>query len=137
MRTVNIYREDGDTLLPVALGCVQTETADLSVTPNGKLYTMSDGSAICYPVDTAKTEMKLLLECSRAKAEAIRKAVHYNELCFEGIRIGETEGSTGTVYRAIITGTVNIEVKYAPAGIYTVTIPLRFYLVGEEYQTIP
>lgn len=143
MRTVNIYRagigSSEPALVSVAMGCIQTKNADLNVTPNGKLYMMSDGTTVCYPVQTAQTEMKLCVECTKAKAEAIRKALHYTELYFEGIRIGDAEGVSGIAYRAFVMGTVTFEVKYATAGIYIVTIPLRLDASGEtlRYEEVP
>ena len=126
MRTVNIYKKVSGSLVGVALGCIQTGDADLDVTQSGKFYEMSDGTVQFYPVPTAKTGMTLTLETTKQSAESIRKAAHFGELYFEGIRIGDLEGTSGTAYRAYISGTVKIGAKYANCNIYSVVIPLRF-----------
>jgi hypothetical protein len=135
MRTVTVYRMNGSTLAQVASG-VQTGGADLDVSPTGKFFEMSDGSFSYYPVQTATHTMTLTLEMTRAAAAAIRSAVRYGELYFEGIRIGDLTGTAGTAYRACVTGAVRSNPKYALCDIYCVEIPLRFDVSGDTLQSV-
>ena len=135
MRTVNIYKKVSGSLVSVAAGCIQSGDADLDVTQNGKFFEMSDGTVQYYPVPTAKNGMTLTLETTGPKAESIRKAAPVGELYFEGLRIGDLEGASGTAYRAYISGTVKISPKYANCNIYSVSIPLRFDASGETLRS--
>lgn len=135
MRTVTVYRMSGSTLVPVASGA-QTGNADLDVSPTGKFFEMSDGSFSYYPVQTAKHTMTLTLEMTGAAAAAVRSAVRFGELYFEGIRAGSLEGAAGTAYRACVTGAVRSDPKYALCDIYCVEIPLRFDVSGDTLQSV-
>jgi hypothetical protein len=79
--------------------------------------------------------MTLVLETTKTNAEAIRKAARFGELYFEGLRIGDLEGASGTAYRAYISGTAQISPKYANCNIYSVTMPLRFDASGETLRS--
>lgn len=135
MRTVTIYRMSGSTLVPVASG-IQTDSADLDVAPSGKFFELLDGSFAYYPVQTAKHTMTLTLEMTGVAAAAVRSAVRFGELYFEGIRAGSLEGVSGTAYRACVTGTVRSDPKYALCDIYCVEIPLRFAVSGDTLQSV-
>lgn len=118
----------------IASGCVQISDADPDITPCGKLFDMTDGSCVYYPVTTAKTEMTLRLECTQIQAESIRKAARFGELYFEGIRIGDVDGAAGFAYRAFVTGVVRISAKYALCNLYVIEFPLRFDASGEALR---
>lgn len=135
MRTVTIYRMNGSTLVQVASGA-QTGSADLDVAPSGKFFELSDGSFAYYPVQTAKHTMTLTLETTGAAAAAIRSAVRFGELYFEGIHVGDLTGAAGTAYRACVTGAVRSDPKYALCDIYSVEIPLRFAVSGDTMQSV-
>lgn len=133
MRTVNIYLEDGTA---VTSGCIQTGETGVTRTPKSKFYELSDGTCACYPCQTAKAEMTLTLECNQSQAGAIDAVSHCGLLLFEGIRFGtKNVSSTGTKYRAFLTGNIRIEEKFFKTGIYVVTLPLRFDASGEIYRT--
>lgn len=132
MRTVNIYLENGTA---VTSGCIQTGETGVTRTSKSRFYEMSDGTCACYPCQTAKAEMTLSLECTRAQADAIDAATCQGMLLFEGIRFAARNVIPGqSKIRAYIAGAVQIEEKYYKTGIYAVTIPLRFDVIGDTYQ---
>lgn len=135
MRTVHIYKMSGNALVCVASG-IQTGDADLDITPNSKFFEMADGTCVCYPVQTAKHTMTLTLETNGTNAENLRKAAHFGELYFEGIRIGDLEGAEGTAYRAFLTGNIKLHAKYALCNLYCVEIPIRLDASGDTLQSV-
>ena len=145
MRLIDIYREvpgdNGNIVLPVTTGCVQTDGVLLTRTPNNKFYEMSDGTCACYPCATAKAESVLELECTEAQADAIDAVTNCGSLLFAGIRCGtemrEALHPPRTGYRAFLTGQIEIEKMFACANVYRMHIPLRFDVSGEEYRSVP
>ena len=122
---------------PVALGCIQTGSTGIDRTPNNKFFEMADGTCACYPCQTAKAEMTLTLECDREQADGIDRASHCGALYFDGIRFGaQNVIRSSAIYRAFLCGKIRIEEKYYKTGIYSVTIPLRFDVSGENYRTV-
>ena len=139
MRLIDIYKETPGGTVLVTAGCIQTGTTDLSKAVQSKFYTMADGTVSCYPVQTAKSEMTLELECTRTQAAAIEAAAALGSLLFAGLRFG-TNYSTDPVqpfqtgYRAYLSGSVQIAEKYALSGIYSVKLPLILDASADTYR---
>lgn len=140
MRLIDIYKETPGGTVLVTAGCIQAGATDLKKTVQSKVYTMADGTVCCYPVQTAKSEMTLELECTRTQAAAIEAAASLGSLLFAGLRFG-TNYSTDPVqpfqagYRAYLSGGVQIAEKYALSGIYSVKLPLLLDASGTTYRT--
>ena len=129
MRLIDIYKETPSGTVLVTAGCIQAGATDLKKTVQSKVYTMADGTVCCYPVQTAKSEMTLTLECTKAQAAAIESAAALGSLLFAGLRFGTNYNADPvqpfqTGYRAYLSGAVQIAEKYALSGIYAVTLPL-------------
>ena len=140
MRLIDIYKETSGGTVMVTAGCIQTGATDLSKAVQSKFYTMADGTVSCYPVQTAKSEMTLELECTRTQAAAIEAAAALGSLLFAGLRFGTNYSSDPvqpfqTGYRAFLSGSVQIAEKYALSGIYSVKIPLLLDASGTTYRT--
>ncbi len=141
MRLIDIYKETADGVKLVTAGCIQTGSTDLTKTVQSKFYTMADGTACCYPVQTAKSSMTLELECTQTQAAAIEHAASLGSLLFAGLRFGTNYGTSygadqqpfPTGYRAFLTGNVQIAEKFALTGIYSVTLPLLLDASGGSY----
>ena len=139
MRLIDIYKETPGGTVLVTAGCIQAGATDLKKTVQSKVYTMADGTVCCYPVQTAKSEMTLTLECTKAQAAAIEAAAALGSLLFAGLRFGTNYSADPvqpfqTGYRAYLSGAVQIAEKYALSGIYTVTLPLILDASADTYR---
>lgn len=140
MRLIDIYKETSGGTVLVTAGCIQAGLTDLQKTVQSKFYTMADGTVCCYPVQTAKSEMTLTLECTKAQAAAIESAAALGSLLFAGLRFGTNYNADPvqpfqTGYRAYLSGAVQIAEKYALSGIYSVKLPLLLDASGTTYRT--
>ena len=148
MRIIDVYREDSNSVTGFRLigtDYIQTGEILVSRSSNAKVFTMSDGSLMMYPVEKDKIQTTLQLECGRSQAALLENAMHYGKLLFAGMSAGTalTATPTGKNYagarKNALAGylTGNFRTKQVSSGMFAMEIVLQLENTGSAGYLIP